>query len=121
MALPQTGQGAETLIATYRELNAADMAHALQELPMKRRHEVAEAMDDERLADVLGELPEMWVDPDKFQQVVGNLVENALRHGEGTVTMKTSSGVCARPGPEACFVRLAESTRPPASAPLRSP
>jgi signal transduction histidine kinase len=36
---------------------------------------------------VLGELPEMWVDPDKFQQVVGNLVENALRHGEGTVTV----------------------------------
>ncbi|SOC46776.1 Mg/Co/Ni transporter MgtE (contains CBS domain) [Blastococcus aggregatus] len=58
LALPQTGQGAETLIATYRELNAADMAHALQELPIKRRHEVAEAMDDERLADVLGELPE---------------------------------------------------------------
>ena len=36
---------------------------------------------------VLGELPEMWVDPDKFQQVVGNLVENALRHGEGVVTV----------------------------------
>ena len=34
-----------------------------------------------------GELPEMWVDPDKFQQVVGNLVENALRHGEGIVTV----------------------------------
>lgn len=36
---------------------------------------------------VLGALPEMWVDPDKFQQVVGNLVENALRHGEGIVTV----------------------------------
>ena len=58
LALPQTGQSAETLIATYRELNAADVAHALQDLPIKRRHEVAEAMDDERLADVLGELPE---------------------------------------------------------------
>jgi CBS domain-containing protein len=58
LALPQGGQSAETLIATYRELNAADVAHALQELPIKRRHEVAEAMDDERLADVLGELPE---------------------------------------------------------------
>jgi signal transduction histidine kinase len=34
-----------------------------------------------------GELPEMWVDPDKLAQVVGNLVENALRHGEGTVTV----------------------------------
>jgi PAS domain S-box-containing protein len=34
-----------------------------------------------------GPLPEMWVDPDKLQQVIGNLVENALRHGAGTVTI----------------------------------
>jgi PAS domain S-box-containing protein len=37
--------------------------------------------------DATGELPEMWVDPDKLAQVVGNLVENALRHGSGTVTV----------------------------------
>ncbi len=58
LALSEAGQGTETLLATYRELNAADLAHALQDLPVKRRHEVAEALDDERLADVLGELPE---------------------------------------------------------------
>ena len=40
---------------------------------------------------VEGDLPEMWVDPDKFLQIVGNLVENALRHGAGTVT------ICLRP------------------------
>ena len=34
-----------------------------------------------------GQLPEMWLDPDKVEQVLGNLVENALRHGEGTVTV----------------------------------
>jgi len=34
-----------------------------------------------------GELPEMWLDPDKIEQVIGNLVENALRHGDGTVTV----------------------------------
>ncbi len=34
-----------------------------------------------------GSLPEMWLDPDKVAQVIGNLVENALRHGEGTVTI----------------------------------
>jgi PAS domain S-box-containing protein len=34
-----------------------------------------------------GELPEMWVDPDKLAQVVGNLVENAVRHGSGAVTV----------------------------------
>ncbi|MDF1603869.1 PAS domain-containing sensor histidine kinase [Nocardioides sp. YIM 152315] len=30
-------------------------------------------------------LPEVDVDPDKFTQVVTNLVENGVRHGEGTV------------------------------------
>ncbi len=34
-----------------------------------------------------GELPEIWADPDKLDQVVANLVENALRHGAGTVTI----------------------------------
>ncbi|MFN2537978.1 MAG: sensor histidine kinase [Mycobacteriales bacterium] len=34
-----------------------------------------------------GELPEIWADPDKIDQVIGNLVENALRHGDGTVTV----------------------------------
>jgi hypothetical protein len=34
-----------------------------------------------------GQLPEMWLDPDKIEQVVGNLLENALRHGDGTVTV----------------------------------
>jgi PAS domain S-box-containing protein len=37
-----------------------------------------------------GELPEMWLDPDKMAQVVGNLVENGLRHGAGTVTISVS-------------------------------
>jgi signal transduction histidine kinase len=34
-----------------------------------------------------GELPEMWLDPDKIDQILGNLVENAVRHGAGTVTI----------------------------------
>jgi signal transduction histidine kinase len=34
-----------------------------------------------------GELPELWADPDKLSQVVGNLVENAVRHGAGTVSV----------------------------------
>ena len=32
-------------------------------------------------------LPEMWADPDKLDQVLGNLLENAVRHGAGTVTI----------------------------------
>jgi len=34
------------------------------------------------------ELPEVYIDPDKFTQVVTNVVENALRHGGGTVRVK---------------------------------
>ncbi len=56
MALP--GQGAHHLISQFDGMRAADVAQALHELPIKRRHEVAEALDDERLADVVQELPE---------------------------------------------------------------
>src|SRR3954447_5905500 len=50
------------------------------------RQAAGESDDRFRLV-VDGELPEMWLDPDKMAQVVGNLVENAVRHGEGTVTV----------------------------------
>jgi hypothetical protein len=35
-----------------------------------------------------GDLPEMWCDPDKVDQVLHNLVENALKYGAGTVTVR---------------------------------
>lgn len=34
------------------------------------------------------DLPDVLADPDKFTQVVTNLVENAVRHGDGTVTVR---------------------------------
>lgn len=39
-----------------------------------------------------GELPEMWLDPDKVQQIMSNLIENAVRHGAGTVTIVIEPG-----------------------------
>jgi CBS domain-containing protein/sporulation protein YlmC with PRC-barrel domain len=54
----QAGQGAATLLSVYEDMRPADLAHALKDLPDKRRIEVAAALDDERLADVLEELPE---------------------------------------------------------------
>jgi signal transduction histidine kinase len=42
-------------------------------------------------------VPEVWADPDKVGQVVGNIIENALRHGAGTVTIQLApSGDGAR-------------------------
>jgi signal transduction histidine kinase len=37
--------------------------------------------------EVQGELPQVSADPDKFAQVLHNLVDNAVRHGEGTVSL----------------------------------
>jgi signal transduction histidine kinase len=44
-------------------------------------------------------LPELWLDPDKVAQIVGNLVDNALRHGDGTVRLElTAAEVAGGPG-----------------------
>ncbi len=36
--------------------------------------------------EIRGKLPETWLDADKVDQILGNLVENGVRHGAGTVT-----------------------------------
>jgi signal transduction histidine kinase len=41
--------------------------------------------------DVRGDLPQVTADPDKFVQVMTNLIDNAVRHGEGAVTLTASS------------------------------
>ncbi len=49
-----------------------------------------------------GGVPEMWLDPDKIDQILGNLIENALRHGDGTVTIEVQAAPGAGPGGGAC-------------------
>jgi len=50
---------------------------------------VASGHDRERFAlDANGTpLPEVWADPDRLDQILANLMENAVRHGEGTVSL----------------------------------
>ena len=43
--------------------------------------------EDRFRLEVAGDLPETWLDADKIDQILGNLVENAVRHGAGTVTV----------------------------------
>lgn len=50
-------------------------------------HVAAGEPEDRFAVAVRGELPEMWLDSDKMDQVLGNLVENAVSHGSGTVTV----------------------------------
>ncbi|CCK31364.1 two-component sensor [Streptomyces davaonensis JCM 4913] len=43
-------------------------------------------------------LPDLWADPDKVDQVLSNLLENAVRHGEGTVTIDVTPTASPREG-----------------------
>ncbi|MEU9992082.1 ATP-binding protein [Streptomyces sp. NPDC048045] len=45
-------------------------------------------------------LPALWADPDKVDQVLSNLIENAVRHGEGTVTIGVTPSPSPREGEE---------------------
>ena len=54
----EQNQGVTNLLSTLANLRAADLATVLQDLPEKRRVEIAGALDDERLADVLEEMDE---------------------------------------------------------------
>jgi hypothetical protein len=68
--------------------------------------------------EVAGELPDTWLDADKVDQILGNLIENAVRHGAGTVTVvvepvhipaarpiRGAGSVAATPGEVAVSVR----------------
>ncbi len=54
--ISETNQGVSNLLGTLSNLRAADLASVLHDLTVKRRAEVARALDDERLADVLEEM-----------------------------------------------------------------
>jgi signal transduction histidine kinase len=55
-------------------------------------------------------LPETWLDQDKLDQIIGNLVENALRHGAGTVSIVVEPAD-ARGGPGSSAPTVAVSVR----------
>ena len=40
------------------------------------------------VVDVPDDLGPLWADPDRLEQIVANLVENAVRHGRGTVRLE---------------------------------
>lgn len=42
--------------------------------------------------EVADDLPEVWADPDRLDQILANLIENALRHGRGMVTIAGRNG-----------------------------
>ena len=56
--IPETHQGVSNLLGTLANLRAADLAAVLNDLNIKRKVEIARALNDERLADVLEEMDE---------------------------------------------------------------
>jgi PAS domain S-box-containing protein len=49
--------------------------------------------EDRFRLEVRSGLPETWLDADKIDQILGNLVENAVRHGAGVVTIVVEPAV----------------------------
>jgi PAS domain S-box-containing protein len=82
----------ELLDVSRIESGRMEVHRQLVDLPDRARKIIAgrvaagDAEDRFRL-EVLGDLPETWLDADKVDQILGNLVENALRHGAGVVTI----------------------------------
>ncbi|MEU8620425.1 ATP-binding protein [Streptomyces sp. NPDC048623] len=54
------------------------------------------------------DLPALWADPDKIDQILGNLLENAVRHGEGTVTIEVAPTTAAGDGEKGTEVTVSD-------------
>jgi signal transduction histidine kinase len=50
---------------------------------------------DRYVVEAAPDLPETWLDADKVDQILANLIENAVRHGAGTVTTVAEPAVVA--------------------------
>jgi len=73
-----TGMVAEA--ARLRDMHPTDVAHIVRTMPLTQRRQLAEALDDERLADVLEELPETeqlrlieGLDPERLLDVLDQM------------------------------------------------
>jgi PAS domain S-box-containing protein len=82
----------ELLDVSRIESGRMEIHRELVNLPDRARKIIAgrvaagDAEDRFRL-EAHGGLPETWLDADKIDQILGNLVENAVRHGAGIVTI----------------------------------
>jgi signal transduction histidine kinase len=63
-------------------------------------------------------LPEVWADPDRLDQILANLMENAVRHGEGTVSLTVEPA--RQNGSEAVAVTVSDEGEgiPPENYPM---
>jgi signal transduction histidine kinase len=108
----------ELLDVSRLESGRMEVHRQLVDLPDRVRKIIAgrvaagDAEDRFRL-EVRRGMPETWLDADKIDQILGNLVENAVRHGAGIVTIVVEpahldeAGAKASPGmPDAAAVSV---------------
>jgi PAS domain S-box-containing protein len=82
----------ELLDVSRIESGRMEVHRQLVDLPDRARKIIAGRVaagdpEDRFRLEVRSGLPETWLDADKIDQILGNLVENAVRHGAGIVTI----------------------------------
>ncbi|MGH3277025.1 MAG: ATP-binding protein [Streptosporangiaceae bacterium] len=94
----------ELLDVSRIEAGRIEVHRELVDVPARARKVITgrvaagEAEDRFRI-EAAASLPETWLDVDKVDQILANLIENAVRHGAGTVTtVVESTAVAGAPG-----------------------
>jgi len=100
----------ELLDVSRIESGRMEVHRQLVDLPDRARKIIAGRVaagdsEDRFRLEVRSGMPETWLDADKIDQILGNLVENAVRHGAGIVTVVVEP---AHLGDEAAETRSAQ-------------
>ncbi len=82
----------ELLDVSRIESGRMEVHRELVDVPERARRLIAGRVaagepEDRYRLEVVSDLPDTWLDADKVDQILGNLVENAVRHGAGIVTV----------------------------------
>jgi len=82
----------ELLDVSRIESGRMEVHRELVDVPERARRLIAGRVaagepEDRYRLEVVSDLPDTWLDADKVDQILGNLVENAVRHGAGIVTI----------------------------------
>jgi len=98
----------ELLDVSRIESGRIEVHRELVDIPEQARRVIAGRVaagepEDRFRLEVGSPLPETWLDADKVFQILANLIENAVRHGAGTVTiMVAPTGTEDAPGVAVC-------------------
>ncbi len=108
----------ELLDVSRIESGRMEVHRQLVDLPDRARKVIAGRVvagdpEDRFRLEIRPGLPETWLDPDKIDQILGNLAENAVRHGAGIVTIVVEP---ARLDDEAVGMTASLSCEPDAAA-----